>query len=289
MKKLSKHIFYDTATDGINLGLVVGDDAVVCIDLPVDPLEADEWRKEVRQFSGGKPIRAVIFTSSERLNSECLSIVGAPVIVHNQMFAQVAMPLEPLPTMPLEPPPPMPAPLRDLLSTPHWTFEESASVVLHGEKQIVVDVVYQGGCSPDGSMVFVRDQGIAFLGEHATVGHPPLLAQGDLPRWQEVLQALKANSDIKQAVPGRGAPCAPAVAADFTLEYIQTALTQVRAMVRAGNPRSELAILVPDLMAKYGPKPARGQKLTLDLDAVGRHVRAGLEHIYDNLKSGKLK
>ncbi len=289
MKKLAKNIFYDVATDGTNLGVVMGEDAVVCIDLPVDPLEAGEWRREVRQFSGGKPIRAVVFTSSERLNSECIAIVGAPVVIQNQMFAQVTMPLEPLPSMPLEPPPPMPAPLRDLLATPHWTFETSVSIVLHGDKPLFVDVVYQGGCSPDGSFVFVRDQGIAFLGEHATVGHPPLLAQADLPRWQEVLQALKANSSLRLVVPGRGTPTDPATAADATLAYIQTALAQVRAMVRAGKPRSELATLVPNLMAQYGPKSTRGQKLTLDLDAVGRHVRAGLEHIYDGLKSGTLK
>ena len=289
MKKVAKNVYYHTTTDGINVGLVVGDDAVACIDLPIDPLEADEWRKEIRDFAG-KPIRAVIFTSSERLNSESIAIVGAPVIIHDQAFAQVATPLEPLPAMPLEPPAPMPASLRDLLSTPHWTFSEAASVALSGGKQrIFVDAVYRGGCAPEGSFVILRGQGILFAGEHVTVGYPPLLAQGDWARWQEVLQELKQDSSVSLIVPGRGAPTAPGPAVDGTLEYIREALALVRSMVRAGKPRSELASLVPDLMAKYGPRPGKGNKLTLDLDMIGRQVRAGLETIYDSIKSGTLK
>jgi hypothetical protein len=283
MKKLHKNIFWQAASDNTNLGCVIGEDGVVCIDLPQDPDEARTWRAQIAEFSD-KPIRAVMFTSSDRLNSEALAVIGAPAILHDSAFAQMPMPAEPMMMQVLEPSG-MPL-LRDVGATPHVTFSRSATFVLGVKQTTYVDIVHQGGYSTDASFVIPRGSGIAFTGDHVAVGQPPLLAQGHFEQWQAVLAALKKNKAITTVVPGRGAPGDPAAAADETLDYIKTATTRVKALVRANRSRSDAAALASELVAIYMPKAGRGAhaKTATNLDAVYRQARAGLERIYDDLK-----
>ncbi len=53
--------------------------------------------------------------------------------------------------------------------------------------------------------------------------------------------------------------------------------------MRSNRSRSDVGALVPDLMAPYCKKSAKTHGNT---DAVQRYVRAGLERIYDDLKTG---
>jgi len=285
MKRLSKNIFYHTASDGANIGVVAGDDALVCIDLPQDPVEATAWRTQLADEFGGRHIRAIIFTSSDRLNSEAIAAVNAPAMLHDGAYAHVPMSLESPMTQMLEPS--MLPPIRDLGATPQLTFSQSASIVLGAKHAQFVDVMHYGGYSPDACVVLPRDSGIAFAGDLAAVGQPPLLAQGNFELWQAVLAALKKNKAITMMVPGRGPVVPPVEAADETADYIKTATTRVKALVRANRNRSDVAGLVADLMSIYGPKNGKsGGSKPSNTDAISRYVRAGLERIYDDLKSG---
>jgi hypothetical protein len=284
MKKLLKNIYFHVTSEGTNLGCVLGEDGVACIDLPLDPGEARAWRAQIAEFSD-KPIRAVLFTSSERLTSEALAAVGAPAMLHDSAFAQVAAPAEPAPAPLLEP---VAIPLiRDLGQTPHVTFSQSASLVLGIKQTMVVDIVHQGGCAPDACFVIPRGTGIAFVGDHVAAGSPPAIAQGNFERWQTVLAALKKNKSISMIVPGRGAPGVPGPMIDQTLDYIRVATTRVRALVRANRSRSDVVAMIPDLLARYGSKGSRTRSSS-NLDSAYRQVRAGLERIYDDLKAGPI-
>lgn len=285
MKKLHKNIFWQAASDNTNLGCIIGEDGVVCIDLPQDPDEARTWRTQIAEFSD-KPIRAVMFTSSDRLNSEALAVIDAPAILHDSAFAHMAAPLESAAVQILEPSA-MPL-LRDVGATPHLTFSQSATFVLGVKQTAYVDIVHQGGYSTDASFVILRGAGIVFTGDHVAVGQPPLLAQGHFEQWQAVLAGLKKNKAVTTVVPGRGAPGNPAAAADETLDYIKTATTRVKALVRANRSRSDAASLASELVTIYVPKASRSAnaKTATNLDAVYRQVRAGLERIYDDLKAG---
>jgi len=284
MKKLTKNVFTHTASDGANIGCVAGDDAIVLIDLPQDPLEASAWRKDLAAELGPKHIRAILFTSSDRLNSEAIAAVNAPTVLHDAAYAQLSTPEE-SPMMQMLEPMALP-PIRELGATPQVTFSNSASIVLGGKQPHFVDVIHYGGYTPDACIVIPRGTGIAFVGDLVAVGQPPLLAQGNFEQWQAVLAALKKNKTITTLVPGRGPVGVPATATDDTTDYIKTAVTRVKALVRANRNRGDVAGLVPDLMSIYGPKGAKGTRHSSNMDAVSRYVRAGLERIYDDLKSG---
>lgn len=288
MKRLTKNIFHQAASDGANIGCIAGDDAIVLIDLPQDPREALAWRDQLTQEFGKKPIRAVIFTSSDRLNSEAIAAVNAPAMLHDAAYAHAHAPTpDESPLMQMLEAPMLP-PIRDIGATPQVTFTQSASVVLNANTKhpLFVDVLHYGGYAPDACVVVPRGGGIAFVGDLVAVGQPPLLAQGNFEQWQAVLSALKKNKQITTIVPGRGPVGEPATIANDTVDYIKTATTRVKALVRANRNRSDVAGLVADLMSIYAPKGAKRASQPTNMDAASRYVRAGLERIYDDLKSG---
>ncbi|MFN4292955.1 MAG: hypothetical protein ACK4JD_02345 [Thermoflexales bacterium] len=281
MKKIHKNVFYQATAGGLNVGCVIGEDAVIGIDLPPDPAEARAWRAQVAELSD-KPIRAVVFTASDRMNAESLAAVGAPTaVVHDAAFAPVVAPAEPALAQPFESTAP---PVRDLNGAPRLTFSDSLSIVLGVKHVTFVDVTFQGGYSPDACFVTLRDSGIVFAGDHVAVGQPPNLAQANLERWQAILAALKKNRTITTLVPGRGPAGEPAEAVDATLDYIKAATVRVRALVRAHRSRSEVGALVPDLMMLYAPKVARS-KASPAYEVLAHEMRAGLERLYDELQT----
>ena len=280
MKKLQKNVYLHVTSDGVNIGCVAGDDAIALIDLPQDPVETSAWRDELRAEFGERQIRAILFTSSDRLNSESLAVINATAMLHDAAYAQIAPPPETL-TMPL--PEPMALPLiRELGSTPQITFNQSASVVIGARQPSFIDIAHRGGYSPDACFVTVRDAGIVFAGDHVAIGQPPLLAQGNFEHWPNVLAGLKKMKHVTMVVPGRGPTGVPATAGDETLEFIKAATSKVKALVRSNRSRSDVGALVPELMALYGKKGAR---VGSNADAMQRYVRAGLERIYDDLKT----
>lgn len=281
MKKLHKNVYLNVTSDGVNIGCVVGDDAVVLIDLPQDPLETSAWRDELRAEFGERQIRAILYTSSDRLNSESLAVVNATAMLHDAAYAQLAPPQE-APAISLPEPMTMPL-IRELGSTPQLTFSQSASVIIGTKQQSFIDTVHQGGYSSDACFVIVRDAGIVFAGDHVAIGQPPVLAQGNFEHWQGVLAGLKKMKQVTMVVPGRGPTGVPATAGDETLEFIKAATSKVKALVRSNRSRSDVGALAPELMSLYGKK---GAKANSNADAVQRYVRAGLERIYDDLKTG---
>jgi glyoxylase-like metal-dependent hydrolase (beta-lactamase superfamily II) len=281
MKKLHKNVYLHVTSDGVNIGCVAGDDALVLIDLPQDPMETSAWRDTLRVEFGGRPIRAILYTSSDRLNSESLAVVNATAMLHDAAYAQMAPPQE-APAMQVLEPMTMPL-IRELGSTPQLTFSQGASVIVGTKQPTFVDIVHQGGYTSEACFVIVRDAGIAFVGDHVAIGQPPVLAQGNFEHWQGVLSNLKKMKNVTMVVPGRGPAGVPATAGDETAEFIKTATSKVKALVRSNRSRSDVGALVPELMAAYGKK---GAKANGNADAVQRYVRAGLERIYDDLKTG---
>jgi glyoxylase-like metal-dependent hydrolase (beta-lactamase superfamily II) len=278
MKKLHKSIYCHTTADGMNVGCVIGEDGVVCIDLPLDPEETRGWRAQIAEFTD-KPVRAVMFTTSDRMNSGSLAVVKSPAILHEAAFAQLYATAEPPSDPPGEPQPP--APVREPGAGPEVTFSSAATFVLGTRHPSFVDAVHRGGYSPDASFVIPRDSGVVFVGNHVVVGHPPDLSQGDFDRWQTILTTLRRNRHVATVVPGWGAPGNTTIV-DETLDYIKVATARVKALVRANRARSDVAALIPELLMLYTTKSSKGSARQ---DVLVQHMRAGLERIYDNLKA----
>ncbi|MDW8054911.1 MAG: hypothetical protein RMJ86_10275 [Anaerolineae bacterium] len=290
MKKITRNVYYHTTTDGMNIGLVVGEDAVVCVDLPVNPDEALAWKTQIAELTD-RPIRAVMFTSSDRLNSEAAEAFGVTIIGHTSAFAQPAPSSEVEVVTIVEPTPVVMTPLRLLPGVPQLTFDRAASVVVSREPLQLVDIVHYGGYALDASVVMPRGVGVAFAGGIATMNQPPVLTQADFARWLEVLDMLKSQTDFTTLVPGCGPVTTPIEAANFTRTYIETAIAQVRDLIRANQTRSDLTTLVPKLIefCQTLGDESRATRRAAGAVLDPRVVRAGLERIYDDFKAGVLR
>jgi len=282
MKKLHKSVYYHVTRDGLNIGLVLGEDGVVCVDLPMSTEETLAWKTQVRELSP-LPIRAIVFTSADRVSFEAIEAMNTPVILCEAARAQLYTPVEVAALNPFDASVTMIAPAQNKL--PEVSFQDATTVWLGVDKSApAIDIVHQGGHAPGSLFVFVRDTGIVFVGEHVAIGQPPLIAQGDFERWNEVLAALRRNKKVVTVIPGRGQPGAAALTAD-TPEYIKNATTKVRAHIRARRARNELVTLIPEILKGYNLTEKSATKANLNLDVVRLNVRAGLERLFDDLKN----
>ncbi|HEY3289336.1 MAG TPA: hypothetical protein VGK87_04335, partial [Anaerolineae bacterium] len=69
MRKIYENIYMHTTSDRMNVGCVIDQDGAVSIDLPLGVDETLQWRSEISRLTP-KPLRMIIFTSADRVNSE---------------------------------------------------------------------------------------------------------------------------------------------------------------------------------------------------------------------------
>jgi glyoxylase-like metal-dependent hydrolase (beta-lactamase superfamily II) len=282
MKKLHKSVYYHVTRDGLNIGVILGEDGLVCVDLPMSTEETLAWKAQIQELTT-LPIRAVIYTSADRVSFEAIDAMNTPVIICESARSQLYTPVEVAALNPFDATVTMIAPAQNKL--PEITFDESTTMLLGTDKSApAVEVTHQGGHAPGSSFVFASDAGIMFVGEHVAVGQPPLIAQGNYEKWNDVIGALRRNKKITTVVPGRGAPGNVTVTAE-TLEYIKGTTARVRAHIKARRARNDLVTLIPDVLKSYGLTDKTAAKLNLNLDVVRLNVRAGLERLFDDLKN----
>lgn len=282
MKKLHKHIHYHTTRDGFNIGCIVGETGVISIDLPMSADETRDWKAMIGTLTQ-QPLRAVVYTSADRVSFEAIEAADTAVVIQESARAQLYTPVEVASMNPFDSSVTMIAPAQNKL--PELSFTDSTTLVLGNDKHpLYVDVTHQGGHSNGSVFVYARDTGVVFAGEHIAVDQPPLIAQGDFARWNDVLNSLKRNKKISIVVPGHGTPGGVAIGND-TLEYIKLATTKVKAHIRAKRGRNEIVTLIPDILKQYNLNDKTAQKINANLDIVRLNVRAGLERLFDDLQS----
>jgi glyoxylase-like metal-dependent hydrolase (beta-lactamase superfamily II) len=290
MKKLHKNVYSHATGDGVNIGCVVGDDGVIGIDLPANAGEARAWRAQLAELSD-KPLRAIIFTSPDRVNSDALAAIspmpGAlslPAFIHEAGFAQLYAALEASQPRALEPL--TPVQLRERAVLPDATFTGGMTLVAGSASPLFVDAAFVGGYSPGSACVTIRDTGILFTGDLVTHQEPPPLAGANLDAWLEALVNLKRNRKVVTLVPGRGPAGGLEMAAE-TQAYLKAARAGVQRLVKAHRDRADVSALMPDLLALYAGAPIRSRRsaaqAAADAETVARRVRAGLEHLYDQM------
>jgi glyoxylase-like metal-dependent hydrolase (beta-lactamase superfamily II) len=282
MKKLSKNIYYHTTRDGFNIGCIIGDDGIIGIDLPMSAEETRAWGAQLAELSSA-PLRAVIYTSADRVSFEAIESMNTPVVIHEAARSQLYTPIEVASLNPFDASVTMIAPAQNKL--PEMSFLESTTLVIGGDKHTYyVDVTHEGGHSNGSVFVALRDSGIVFTGEHVATAQPALIAAGNFDRWNEILNGVKKNKKITTLVPGRGAPGGPAIVGE-TLDYIKLATTKIKAHIKAKRARNEVTLLIPEILKHFDLNDKTAVKLSLNLDIVRLNIRAGLERLFDDLRT----
>jgi glyoxylase-like metal-dependent hydrolase (beta-lactamase superfamily II) len=286
MKILHKNVYVHTTSDGLNVGCIVGEDGAVSIDLPLRVDEALQWQAQINELTP-RPLRAIIFTSPDRVNSDALKALApnlgafsVPTIIQDAGFNQLYAALEAAQPRMLEPL--SPVQLREQAVLPDMTFSDSATFTLGLEDPIRIDFANAGGYAPGSAIVTVRDTGVAFVGWLAASHEPPLMLTANLETWMSTLSALKRNRKVKVIVPASGPTGDPTILTQ-TLNYLKAVNRGVKKLLRTHKPRENVAGLVPELLALF--MAGRSSTPSIEQEVMAQRIQASLERIYDELSA----
>ena len=196
MQKIHDNIYVHNTTGGFNVGCVVDKEGAISIDLPLLVDEALQWRGEIQQLTP-KPLRMVLFTSVDRVNSEAMKALapnlgafGLPALIHDVGFSQLYAALEASQPRMLEPL--SPVQLRERAVLPDLTYSEATTFTLGSENPIYLDITSANTFMPGSSVVTVRDTGIIFTGWLVAGNEPPALQKGNIDAWLAALAWARA-------------------------------------------------------------------------------------------------
>ena len=283
MKQIAPNIYVQDSYRGVTVGCIVTDAGVICIDSPMLPADARDWRAQIAKRTG-KRVRFVVLTDAHRDRILGVQYLGSPVVVAHEAawdkmkslgdaFRQQAA--DSVAPCDADAAAEVSADLRLVL--PQITFVDTLALYL-GNLPVIIRHV--GGATPGSVWVHLPESNVLFLGDLLTVNTHPSAAEGDLVVWLKVLTQVRQKDLAAQVlVPGRGSPARKAALAPMT-HYLSAMRERVQALVRSRQPKAETAQLVPEFLARY---PVAQD----DRECVERRIKAGLDHIYDSLKGKK--
>lgn len=282
MKQIAPNIYVEDSYRGVTVGCIVTDAGVICIDSPMLPADARDWRAQIAKRTD-KPVRFVVLTDAHRDRILGVQYLGGVVVAHEAAWdkmknlgdafrQQAADSVSPCGA---EAAAEVAADLRIVL--PQITFVDTLGLYL-GALPVIIRHV--GGATPGSLWVHLPQSNVLFMGDLLTVKYHPSAAEGDLATWLELLDQVQQKDFVaKVIVPGRGSPARKAALAPMA-RTLNAMRTRVQALVRSHKPKAETAQLVPEFLARY---PVAED----DRECVQRRIKAGLDHIYDSLKGKK--
>jgi cyclase len=282
MKQIAPHLYVKDNYRGVTVGCIVTDAGVICIDSPMLPADARDWRAQIARLSL-KPVRFVVLTDANRDRILGIQYLGGTVVAHEVTWEKIKsfgdafrqQSADSLAPCSADAAAEVAADWR--ITLPQITFTNKL-VLFHGDVPVVIQHV--GGATPGSVWVHLPKQNVLFMGDLATPNVHPLAAEADLGAWLDLLgQVQDQDFPAKLIIPGRGSPCNKA-ALEPTAGYLRAMRARVQAHIRSRKPKADLAQLVPEFFDRY---PVADD----DRDCIQRRIRAGLDHIYDTPKSKK--
>jgi glyoxylase-like metal-dependent hydrolase (beta-lactamase superfamily II) len=284
MKQIAPHIYVEDGYRGVTVGCIVTPSGPVCIDSPMLPADARNWRAKIAKLSD-KPVRFVVLTDGARERILGVQYLSGVVVAHDVTWDKIKGLGEVFRTQAADLVAPCGAEAAaevaaDLqLVLPQITFTET--LIIHQDDMPIV-LRYVGGVTPGNIWVHLPKQHVVFAGDLVTRSTHPLLAEADLALWLNRLEQLKSKEfPAKTIVPGRGSPCKKA-ALQPLMDYLVEMRARVQALVRSRRPRADTTQLAAEFLNRY---PESEQ----DQECIQRRIKAGLDHLYDSLKSKKTR
>jgi glyoxylase-like metal-dependent hydrolase (beta-lactamase superfamily II) len=279
MQEIASGVFVETSYEGVNVGAVLTEEGVVCIDVPSYPRDARDWVSRINRLHG-RGARYLILTDyhgDRLLNTRWF---GVPVIASRATAERLAAYDRRYPSALLESLSIRNPQLgRELTSGPVGQVDLSfaGEISLHSDRHILRLASRPG---PDAGAIwaYLPEAGILFSGDSiVTTGHPPLNDML-LEDWLASLRSLKEHLfEVKLIVPGRGEPCG-SEAASAMIAYLQLISSVVKDHIASGGDRQGLSYRVSDIV-DYFPDA------DFTMEWSRREIARGLLRVYDQLQA----
>ena len=285
MDKLTPQVFVEPGYRGCTVGAIVTPIGIVCVDTPLLPADARRWRARLAELSN-QPIVYTIYTDGHRDRVLGQQWLGGLVVAHEATWEKLrsygdAMRQQVIEFLMHHGAPEAAEELsRHLqLGLPQLTASNGGTLTLHlGKPKIVVRPV--GGATPGSLWVELPDQDVVFAGDVVTQNTHPFMSEANTPVWLERLAELRApNYFATKIVPGRGGGYKRADT-QKTANYLTGMRARVRQIMTERRGKFDASELLPEFLNRF-PIPDD------EHERVQRRIRAGLERVYEELKTEK--
>jgi glyoxylase-like metal-dependent hydrolase (beta-lactamase superfamily II) len=279
MEKIASNVYVSTDYPSINVGFVVLPAGVIAIDAPTLPRDARIWRQRILETADSS-ILYVILTDGHPDRLLSAGLLGAPVVATRAAYERASAYTDGFWRGIVEGWTRRHPEVAEELTGCRGVLPEllfTSDLTLHkGGADVTVTQVT--GAAPGSAWVRLPEQDILFAGDTVVVGEPPIMAAApDTKAWLSALSSLRRPRFAETIiVPGRGGLCNQAATRQLS-DYISLARRRVRSLHATGRARTDMAALVVEMLSSFTVSDEEG-------DLAQRHIKAGLDRLYEELK-----
>jgi glyoxylase-like metal-dependent hydrolase (beta-lactamase superfamily II) len=279
MRRIATGIYVETTYRRVNVAAIETDEGFILIDTPPYPEDAQDWRRQLSEIAD-LPVLFIVNTDHHRDRILGNDRFGGRIVAQRAAADRI---------LALEPE--FISLAAEELADDEEEFLELASLKLappqvsYGETMMLnkggreVTLTHVPGATAGSTWIELLDERVLFVGDHVVTTTHPFMADAVSKAWLDALTWLRRGRfDGYKIVPGRGAVTKPEPS-HAVPDYVRSARRRVQGLFRSGRPRADTATLVDGLISEF---PIRNG----DREEIGRRIRAGLEHIYDEIKAG---
>ena len=277
MEEVANGIFTETEYEGVNVGAVVTDNGIICIDAPTYPRDARDWVTQLDRLSA-KSVKHLIITDSNGDRLLNTRWINAPIITHQSVAERLngyekRYPQHLLDSLiqrnqiqgrELSPSP---------VDRPALSFTADLKIFEGGR---LIEMLHVPGPTRGSLWIKVPDAGTLFTGDSVVVDTHPALADLRIDEWIDSLEVLRdRGSEVKTIVPGRGR-----IANKNDIKKLETYLIDIRNTIAehitSKQPREEIAQYVGRFLPRFPYSE-------LPYDWLQQQILLGLERVYDEI------
>ena len=274
MKQVTSGVYAETKYESGNVGFIVTQAGVVCVDTPMLPSDVRDWRAQIATVTK-RPIIALIQTDydQDRVVGTCLYKV--PLVAHDNTWER----------MKLYSSEKMLNQINELLEQdvkhanwqarmPDITFKERL-ILYKGNHEI--HVLHAGGHSTATCLVYLPEQSVIFSGDLVFSSQHPSMTYAETKQWLSALNQLR-KMPADTIIPGHGEICGKEDTQPLS-NYIRDMRATVRKNFQAGRSKSETSSAVIPEFFKAFPYDEQ------ERDRVRARIKGGSDRIYDEYRA----
>ncbi len=276
MEEIAEGVFVETKYEGVNVGAIVTELGVVCVDAPSYPKDARDWAMRIERLQS-RPIRYIILTDGNGdriLNTRWLN---APIVTQQQVSNLIFSYDKRYPQIMLDS-------LyqrenkqgRELTSgpvdRPSLSFSKQMSIISDTN---FINIHHTPGPMAGSSWVKSGDNKVIFTGDTVVSGMHPIIAEMYCEDWIRSLTQLGQSFANKELtiVPGRGS-LEGTDSIGKIRDYLSRIESTIKSHIENHGSRSELKYTTNMFLDDF---PLGN----LPLEWVRSQIQAGLERLYD--------
>ena len=280
MEEIAPRIYVETGFRLVNVGAVVTDAGVICIDVPPYPADARRWKLQAQQLH---PHGILYLINTDHYRERVLGSqwLGAPVITHQSTSERLrtygnTFPQALVDALASRDPDAVDDLARVKVIQPEIVFDNG--LTFHFGDQ-TIELLHRPGSAPGSTWICCPAQRVLFTGGTLVTDTHPNLIEADTRQWLAVLEEMQRSYPGVHIVPGRGR-VTDVRTVDLLARYVGQIRNRVSELHSFGRPRSDTSSLVSEFLPMF-------PILEDTRDRTQRRIKAGVDRVYDELREGE--